>query len=55
MKVMVQELFGIKGAAAVMLLPYGVVIDKGTVFGWRNIQQPIEDVLRKHLTLDHPD
>ncbi len=45
---MVQELFGIKGVATITLLPYKIIIDKGA-FSWVDLQQPIEDVLRKHL------
>ena len=46
---MVQDLFQIRGVSSVTLFPYRVDIDKGGTFHWTDIQQPIEDVLRKHL------
>jgi len=46
---MVRDLFRIEGVSDVTLFPYQINIDKGGVFHWINIQQSIEEVLRKHL------
>ncbi len=46
---MVRDLFRIKGVSGVILSPYRISIDKGGVFYWIDIQQSIEEVLRKHL------
>ena len=47
---LVRDLFSIKGVASVTLSPYKVILDKGRTFSWMDIQQPVEDVLRRHLT-----
>ena len=47
---LVRDLFSIKGVASVTLSPYKVILDKGRTFSWMDIQQPVEDVLGRHLT-----
>jgi hypothetical protein len=48
----VKELFGLTGIGAITTYPYEVYVRKGEVFEWKDLVQPILDILLKNLDPD---